>query len=198
MIFTPTELDGAVLIDLEPHRDERGFFARSFCAAEFAAHGLDASVLQCSLSRNPAQHTLRGMHFQHAPMQEVKLVRCVRGSLWDVIIDLRPQSPTFMKHLGVELSAENGRALHVAAGFAHGFLTLADDTDVLYQMSQFHDAARSRGVRWNDPAFAIDWPAEPALISDRDAAYSDFDPTELDAAASTPAAAFSNDSGGAC
>lgn len=179
MRYIPTQLDGAVMIDLEPHADERGWFARAFCAEEFAAHGLDGRILQASLSRNPNKHTLRGMHFQLPPMQEVKLVRCVRGRLWDVIVDLRPGSPTFMRHEAVELSAENGRSIYAPAGFAHGFLTLEDDTDIMYQMSQFHESALGRGVRWNDPAFGIEWPAEPVLISERDAGYADFDPAEL-------------------
>lgn len=174
MIYHKTSLSGACLIDLELHRDDRGFFARSWCVREFAEHGLNPTLVQCNVSYNRQKGTLRGMHYQEAPFAEAKLVRCVRGALYDVIIDLRPDSPTFKHHFGAELTAENRRALYVPEGFAHGFLTLQDDTEVFYQMSQFYSAEHSRGLRWNDPAFGICWPAEVAVISERDRQYADF------------------------
>lgn len=162
------------MIQLEQHGDERGFFARSWCRREFEEHGLDPRLVQCNLSFNRSKGTLRGMHYQQAPFGEAKLVRCVRGALHDVIIDLRPHSPTYKQHFGVELSAENRSALYVPEGFAHGFLTLEDDTEVFYQMSQFYSAEHSRGLRWDDPAFGIWWPTEVRVISERDRTYPDF------------------------
>jgi dTDP-4-dehydrorhamnose 3,5-epimerase len=179
MLFNESELPGAYIIDLEQHVDERGFFARAFCEREFAEHGLPTRFPQCNLSRNRARHTLRGMHYEAPPSAESKLVRCVNGAIYDVIIDLRPGSPTRLKWTSVELTAENGRALFVPAGFAHGFLTLADDTDVFYQMGDFFRAGGARGLRWNDPHFGITWPALPSVISERDAHYADFDPNTL-------------------
>jgi dTDP-4-dehydrorhamnose 3,5-epimerase len=174
LIFQRTPLPDAVLIQLEPHGDDRGFFARTWCQREFQEHGLDPRLVQCNLSFNRSKGTLRGMHYQQAPYGEAKLVRCVRGALHDVIIDLRPHSPTYKQYFGVELSAENRSALYVPEGFAHGFLTLEDDTEVFYQMSQFYSAAHSRGLRWDDPAFGISWPAAVRVISERDRAYPDF------------------------
>jgi dTDP-4-dehydrorhamnose 3,5-epimerase len=175
MIFTETPLRGALLVDIEKHEDERGFFARSFCRREFKAHGLNSQLVQCNISFNPGKGTLRGMHFQVKPHEEAKLVRCTRGAIFDAIIDLRPDSPTYKKDLCVILTAENRRMLYVPEGFAHGFLTLEDATEVFYQISEFYAPECQRGVRWDDPAFAIAWPAAPRLISERDRSYPDFD-----------------------
>jgi dTDP-4-dehydrorhamnose 3,5-epimerase len=174
VIFRETKVPGAFLIEFEPHRDERGSFARSFCAREFEAHGLDARVAQCNLSENRRRGTLRGLHAQEAPHAEAKLVRCTRGSLYDVILDLRPGSPAHGEHVGVTLRAGDSRMLYVPKGVYHGFLTLEDDTEVFYQMSEFYDASAAVGVRWNDPAFGIEWPGEVRVISARDASYPDW------------------------
>ena len=174
MIFTETNLKGAHVIDIEKREDERGFFARSWCRREFEAHGLNPNLAQCNISFNHHNGTLRGMHFQIKPYEEAKLVRCTKGSLCDVIVDLRPDSPTYKKHLSVVLTSENRRTLYVPEGFAHGFLTLEDDTEVFYQISEFYMLKSQRGFRWNDPAFAISWPAEVEFISDRDRNYPDF------------------------
>lgn len=168
MIFTETPLKGAFILDLEPHTDSRGFFARAFCANEFAAHGLNTSVAQSSLSWSRRRGTLRGMHFSVPPGAEAKLVRCIRGAIHDVIIDLRPESPTYHAHFAVELTAESRRALYVPEQFAQGFQTLTDDTEVYYQMSAFYDPACQRGVRYDDPAFGIAWPLPVTEISDKD------------------------------
>ena len=174
MIFLETPLKDARLIDIEKREDERGFFARAWCRREFAANGLNPGLAQCNISFNPHRGTLRGMHFQDKPFEEAKLVRCTSGSLYDVIIDLRPDSATYLKHLGAVLTAENRRMLYVPEGFAHGFLTLRDATEVFYQITEFYAPEAQRGVRWNDPAFAIDWPEEPRLISERDRNFPDF------------------------
>lgn len=176
MQFVATSLADAKIIELEPHRDARGYFARTFCEKEFEAHGLPTHFPQCNLSHNAASGTLRGMHFNAPPDEEAKIVRCVRGAIYDVIIDVRRSSPTFSEWVAVELSADNGRALFIPAGFAHGFLTLVDDTDVFYHMGAYFVPAAARGVRYDDPYFAIEWPREPSVISDRDAQYPDFDP----------------------
>ncbi len=175
MIFGETKIAGVFLLDIEPASDERGFFARFQCPDEFARHGVNFVPAQTSLSRNIAAATLRGMHFQAAPLAEVKLVRVVRGSAFDVAVDLRPDSPTFRRWAGYELSAENGRAVFIPEGIAHGFLTLEPDTDVLYQIAPTYTPGHDRGVRWNDLAFGIEWPRRPEVISARDAAYPDFD-----------------------
>lgn len=175
MRFAESELSGLYLIEVEPHRDERGFFARSFCADEFATHGLPTAFPQQNLSRNARRGTLRGMHINAPPFGEAKLVRAVRGALFDVVVDLRRGSASFGRSLGFELSADNARALFIPAGFAHGFLTLADDTDVLYQMSAPHRPDAARGFRWDDPAVGIAWPELPTLLSERDASYPDLD-----------------------
>ncbi len=175
MIFTPTELPGVFVIDLEPVEDERGFFARSWCHREAATHGIQVDWVQCNVSFNRARGTLRGMHHQRAPHGEAKLVRCTQGAIHDVVIDLRPDSPAFRRHAAVELSAENHRALYIpASAIAHGFLTLADDTEVFYQMSTYYVPQAATGLRWNDPAFAVEWPELVRVISDRDATYPDF------------------------
>ena len=173
MIFEATPIPGLVIVDLDMHTDERGFFARSWCAREFADAGLPDGLAQCSISWNKSRHTLRGMHWQAAPHGEGKLVRCTGGALLDVVVDLRAESPTYLDHFSAELTSSNRSALFIPAGLAHGFLTLADETEVLYQMDTPYVAEASRGVRWDDPAFAIDWPAVPAVISERDSTYPD-------------------------
>jgi dTDP-4-dehydrorhamnose 3,5-epimerase len=171
MIFTETSLRGAFIIDLEPRADERGFFARSWCAEEFEKLGLNARLSQCNISFNEKRGTLRGMHYQVEPYPEAKVVRCTMGSIYDVIIDLRPDSPTFKNWYGIELSAENHRALYVPIDFAHGFQTLTDHSEVSYQMSEFFHPECSRGVRWDDPAFAVAWPLVTVIVSERDSSF---------------------------
>jgi dTDP-4-dehydrorhamnose 3,5-epimerase len=156
---------------MAPMADERGYFARTFCAEEFAAHGLVSGVSQCSVSFNRKRGTLRGMHFQAAPHDEQKLVRCVSGAIFDVIVDIRPESPTRRRWFGVELTAANRRSLYIPQGFAHGFITLADDTEVFYSMSVPHVAGAARGLRWSDPLLGIRWPLQPMVMSTRDAEY---------------------------
>jgi len=175
VIFTPTRLAGAFIIDLEERHDERGFFARAWCAAELEAHGLNPAVDQCNVSHNTASGTLRGLHYQAAPHEEAKVVRCTRGRLYDVLVDLRPGSSTFGDHVGVELSAQSRRMAYVPEGFAHGFLTLEPDTEVFYMMSAGYAPESARGVRWDDPALGIDWPGPVRVISDRDRSYPDLD-----------------------
>ena len=171
MIFTPSPLPGAFIVDMEPHLDERGFFARTYCAAEFAAQGLGPPLHQCSVSYNARKGTLRGLHYQGAPHEEHKLVRCTAGVVFDVIVDIRGSSPTYRRWYGAELSAANRRALFIPPGFAHGFVSLTDDAEMYYMISTPHVPQAGRGFRWNDPAFAIDWPVAPAVISPRDASY---------------------------
>jgi dTDP-4-dehydrorhamnose 3,5-epimerase len=172
--FTPTEIPGAFLVDIEPIEDQRGFFARTWCREEFSQRGLNPHLAQSSVSFNWSQGTLRGMHYQVTPHQEAKLVRCTMGTIYDVIVDLRPDSPTLRRWMGIDLSAVNRRMLFIPEGLAHGFITLQDDTEVLYQMSCAYHAASARGVRWDDPAFGIRWPTAPKLISERDRTYPDF------------------------
>ena len=174
MKFVETGLGGAYVIEPENHSDERGFFGRTFCRREFDSQGLNSCVAQCSVSFNRKQGTLRGMHFQVAPHQEAKLVRCTMGSIFDVIIDLRPNSPTLKRYFSVVLSAENRTALYVPEGFAHGFQTFEDNSEVFYQISEFYSPECARGVRWNDPTFAIHWPDDERIILDRDQSYPDF------------------------
>jgi dTDP-4-dehydrorhamnose 3,5-epimerase len=176
MKFRETPLSGAFVVDIEPHADERGFFARTWCSQEFAGHGLEHALVQASISQNVRRGTVRGMHLQLPPSHESKFVRCTRGAIYDVIIDLRPESPTYLQHFGVELEARTWRALYIPPLMAHGFQTLADDTEVLYQMTDVHVAQLGFGVRWNDPAFAIQWPIkEQITILGRDRDYADFD-----------------------
>ena len=177
MRFVATEIPGAFIVELEPHRDERGFFARSFCEEEFAAAGISMHAVQANLSYNARARTLRGLHFQ-ACGEEPKLVQCVRGRVWDVALDLRPFSPAFGRSVGVELSPETGRLFFIPPGCAHGFLTLTDATDLLYLMGGAFIPGAGRGVRWNDPAFRVAWPAEPEVLSERDANYPDFVPAD--------------------
>jgi len=176
MRFEPTPLAGAVVIELDKRADERGFFARVFCEREFAEAGLDTRFVQINNSLSKDRGTLRGMHYQLGEAAEVKVVRCIRGALWDAILDLRPGSATFGRSFGAELSAENRRMMYVPRGFAHGFLTLEEDTEAFYLVTAFYAPDRERGIRWNDPRFAIRWPAEPLVISDKDAQQRDFDP----------------------
>lgn len=176
MKFIETKLQGAYVIELEQRGDARGFFARAFCSKEFQEMGLSHQFVQMndSLSRNKG--TLRGMHFQLPPHQETKLVRCIRGSLCDVILDLREDSPNFAQHVHVELTADNRRMLYVPKGFAHSFVTLENDTEALYLTDGFYAPEAERGVRWNDPFFGIKWPVDPTVISNKDASFPDFDP----------------------
>jgi dTDP-4-dehydrorhamnose 3,5-epimerase len=174
MRFQPTKLAGVFEIEIEARADERGFFARTWCREEFQAHGLNPALAQCSISFNHLQGTLRGMHFQAAPYQEAKLVRCTRGSLFDVALDLRPASPTFLQWTGVTLTADARNMLYIPEGCAHGFLTLENDTEALYQIAEFYHPEASRGVRWDDHAFQIAWPRPVTVISERDRTYSDF------------------------
>lgn len=174
MRFVETPLRGAYLIEIEPVTDPRGFFARTWCAEEFAAHGLNAALSQCNISVSHQRATLRGMHYQSAPHEEAKLVRCTRGAIYDVIIDLRPQSATFRHWFSATLTAESHRMLYVPEGFAHGLLTLEDETEVFYQMSVPYAGASARGVRWNDPTFGIEWPEAPQTMSEKDRDWPDF------------------------
>jgi dTDP-4-dehydrorhamnose 3,5-epimerase len=181
MRFEPLgDIDGAALVQIEPHSDSRGFFSRIFCVEEFAAAGLPTAVVQVSVSYNEHSGTVRGMHFQWPPSQEGKLVRCTRGRLYDVLLDLRPQSPSYLRHVGVTLDEDNRAAAYIPPGIAHGFQTLLPRTEVLYQMTDQFAPALGAGVRWNDPAFSIRWPMQAAVISERDANYPDFDPRQFE------------------
>ena len=184
MLFIETRLKGAYIIEPERLEDERGFFARTFCRKEFESHGLNPNFVQCNISYNKKKGTLRGMHYQAAPYEEAKLVRCTKGGIYDVIIDLRPDSPTYCQWIAVELTAHSSaysaqltadfKMLYIPEGFAHGFMTLTDNTEVFYQMSEFHMPEYARGVRWNDPAFGIHWPKDVTVISEKDKRYDDF------------------------
>ncbi len=174
MTFTETKVKGVFIVDPERREDVRGFFARTWCEQEFADHGLNPRLVQCSVSFNRRKGTLRGMHYQAAPHGEAKLVRCTMGSIFDVAVDLRPASPSFRQSVAVVLSSENRRMIYIPEGCAHGFQTLADDTEVFYQMSQAYAAEYARGVRWNDPAFDIPWPPGDRIIIARDQEYPDF------------------------
>jgi dTDP-4-dehydrorhamnose 3,5-epimerase len=180
LLFVETPLQGAFVIDLQPVSDERGFFARAWCQHEFEEHGLESRLAQCSVSFNYSAGTLRGLHYQAPPHEEVKIVRCTSGAVFDVIVDLRPNSSTYAAHHSVILSAANRRMLYIPEGFAHGFQTLEDNTEVYYQMSEFYAPDAARGVRWNDPAFGIVWPhAERLIIAERDRTYPDFHATHI-------------------
>ena len=173
MKITRLPLSGAHLVELEPVADERGFFARTWCAEEFHTYGLNSSVAQCSISYNKCRGTLRGLHYQAEPHAEIKLVRCTAGAIYDVILDLRPASATYRKWFAVELTATNRKTLYIPEGLAHGFQTLVDDTEVLYQMSVNYHLECARGVRWNDPLFGIEWPVHDPIISQRDRSFPD-------------------------
>jgi dTDP-4-dehydrorhamnose 3,5-epimerase len=174
MHFIPTPLQGAYIIKLQQLEDERGFFARTWCQREFLNHGLDPSLVQCNVSFNHKKGTIRGMHFQLPPHAETKLVRCIKGKIYDVIVDLRPDSETYLQWTAVDLTAENRRALYIPKGFAHGFQALENNTEVFYQMSDFYSPSHACGFRWNDPSFRIDWPEIVSVISERDQTYPDF------------------------
>jgi dTDP-4-dehydrorhamnose 3,5-epimerase len=174
MIFFETELKGAFLIEPEKKEDERGFFARTWCVNEFKEFGLNTKLVQSSISFNKKKGTLRGMHYQIAPFEEAKLVRCTQGEIFDVIIDLRPNSKTFKKYISAVLNEDNRKMLYIPEGFAHGFQTLTDNAEVFYQISQFYSPDHSRGVRWNDPVFGIVWPEDQRIIIERDRNYPDF------------------------
>jgi dTDP-4-dehydrorhamnose 3,5-epimerase len=171
-----TALEGAKIVEIEPSEDERGFFARTYCSREFEALGLEPCIAQCNVSYNRRRGTLRGMHFQRAPHEEAKLVRCTRGAIHDVIVDLRAGSRSYLRWIALELSADNRRALYVPRGFAHGFQALTDEAEVFYQMSEFYVPGAASGVRWNDPAFGIEWPIRDPILSPRDATYPDYSP----------------------
>lgn len=179
MIFHETPLPGAYLIDVEKREDERGFFARTWCLQEFEARGVTTRFVQANVSWNAKRGTLRGMHFQVAPHSEVKVVRCTRGAICDVIIDLRPDSPTFLQHFSTRLTADNYRMLYVPEQFAHGYQSLANHTEVVYQVSEFYTPDAERGLRFNDPMFNISWPLPVTVISDKDSHWPDFSPASL-------------------
>jgi dTDP-4-dehydrorhamnose 3,5-epimerase len=181
MLFRPLDIPGAVLVTIERKADPRGFFARSFCAEEFREHGLPAAFVQCSISYNERRATLRGMHFQWPPSREGKLVRCVRGRLFDVLIDLRPGSPTYLQHRTLVLDQDERNAVFIPHGIAHGFQTLADGTEAFYQMTDFFAPELNGGVRWNDPVFGIAWPLAAPVLSGRDAGCADFDRAAFEA-----------------
>jgi dTDP-4-dehydrorhamnose 3,5-epimerase len=175
MIFQETKLPGVFEIRIERMQDERGFFARSWCRKEFEVHGLNPSLVQCNISVSKRKGTLRGVHYQAAPYWEAKLVRCTRGAIYDVAVDLRRESPTFKQWAAIVLTADDRNMAFIPEGCAHGFLTLDDETEVFYQMSEFYNAGSARGVRWDDPAFRIQWPAKVEVISERDGAYPNFE-----------------------
>jgi dTDP-4-dehydrorhamnose 3,5-epimerase len=177
MIFNETKIPGVFEIGLEPRTDERGFFARSWCQREFEEHGLNPRTVQCNVSFNEKKGTLRGMHYQETPFAEAKIVRCTQGAIYDVIVDLRAESTAFKKWTALALTSERRNMIYIPEGCAHGFLTLEDNTELFYQMSEFYHPELSRGVRWNDPAFQIVWPSAVQLISERDASYPDFKPS---------------------
>jgi dTDP-4-dehydrorhamnose 3,5-epimerase len=175
MIFVETELSGACIVELDRIEDERGFFARTWCQRELAEQGLETRIAQCNTSFSSRRGTVRGMHFQREPFAEVKIIKCIAGALYDVIIDLRPHSPTYKRWVGVELSAASRHALYVPKGFAHGFQTLRDDVETFYMVSEFYTPEAEAGVRWDDPAFGIEWPmTPPSQISDKDRGWPDF------------------------
>ena len=174
MLFTETPLNGAYTIELEKRGDERGFFARFFCVEEFSELNLDSNIVQINNSLSTDKATLRGIHYQLAPKQETKIVRCIKGGLWDVIVDLRAQSQTFLKWYGSELNAENRKMMFVPKGFGHGFITLQENTEALYLVTEFYLPSLERGIRWNDPKIGIEWPLTPKIISDKDNNHPDF------------------------
>lgn len=178
MIFTETKLRGAFIIDIEPREDSRGFFARAFCQHEFAAHGLKPIIAQANIAFNKKRGTLRGMHFQLPPVAETKLLRCTRGGILDIIVDLRPESPTYLQHIAVELNEDNGRALYVPERFAHGYQVLRDNTETSYQVGEFYAPGSEGGLFYNDPRLALPWPLPVAVISDKDQQWKMLDEQE--------------------
>ena len=189
MIFTETRLPGAFIVDLEPRGDDRGFFARAFCQREFEAHGLKPLIAQANISFNRRKGTVRGLHFQFPPAAETKFVRCSRGAIVDVIVDLRPESPTYLQHVAVELTAENRRGLYVPERFAHGYQVLEDDTETTYQVGEFYTPAAESGLRFSDPRLGIQWPLEPTDMSDKDRVWKLLDEVEPQIAVRMAAAA---------
>lgn len=177
MIFNELDIPGAYLLEPERHEDRRGFFARTYCRHELEERGLDPTVVQCNISVNKRRGTVRGMHWQAEPWEEIKLVRCTYGAIVDVLLDLRPGSPTCTRHVAIELTAKSRQSLYIPAGIAHGFQTLEDDTEIFYQMSEFYHPEAARGVRWNDPAFSLSWPLEISEISEKDLAFADWERT---------------------
>ncbi len=180
MKFTETKLKGAFIIELQKLEDDRGYFARTWCQNEFLQHGLDADVVQCNVSQNPKKGTLRGMHYQDPPHAETKIVRCTRGAVYDVIVDLRPDSETFLEWIAAELSADNGRIMYIPKGFGHGFQSLEENSMVFYQVSEFYARDYCRGLRWNDPQLKISWPHPVAAISAQDKAWEDLNLAKLE------------------
>ena len=174
MKFNETRIPGVWVVETEPAEDERGWFSRSWCKKEFAAHGLNTEMMQCGMSLNRRKGTLRGMHYQSEPHGECKLVRCLRGALHDVVVDLRPHSPVFRQVVAVDLTQDNLKAIYIPEGVAHGFQTLVDDTLVYYQMSEYYESSAACGVRWDDPAFGIEWPLADLILSDKDQNWPDF------------------------
>jgi dTDP-4-dehydrorhamnose 3,5-epimerase len=172
LLITQTDLEGACIIDIDPRRDERGYFARVWCSREFDEQGLNTKLVQCNVAYNYKRGILRGMHYQNHPYAEVKLVRCTRGAVYDVIVDLRVDSPSYLKWVGVELTEENHRMLYVPEGFAHGYVTLQDDSELFYQVSQFYTPGAEGGIRWDDPAVGIEWPdVGELMISEKDRSW---------------------------
>lgn len=176
MIFTETHLKDAFIIDLDKKGDDRGFFARAFCANEYEEHGLNPNVAQCNMSRSSQKYTLRGFHYQIEGAEEAKSIRCMKGKILDVIIDLRKDSPTYCQHVAVELSEENHRMLYVPESFAHAFITLEEDCEVFYMVSNFYAPGKERGIRWNDPAIGVEWPTDQPVLSEKDQNWPDFNP----------------------
>ena len=180
MRFIETDLQGAYIIELERREDERGFFARGFCQKEFAQHGLKPVIAQANVASNRRKGTIRGMHFQYPPNAETKLVRCTRGGILDIIVDLRPESPTYLRHIAVELTAENQRALYVPERFAHGYQALEDNTDTSYQVGEFYTPSAEGGLRYDDPRLGLSWPLPVSVMSDKDKVYKSLDEVELE------------------
>ena len=180
MKIVPLELPGAAVVELEPNTDDRGFFARTWCSREFEEAGLPSTIVQTNLSQTRLRGTIRALHYQRPPSREGKLVRCIRAEIFDVIVDIRPDSPAFLRHVGVELSEANRLALYIPPGFAHGFQTLAPDAEVWYQMTDFYQPGVTGGLRWDDPALGIQWPLEPSTMNERDATYPDLNREELE------------------
>lgn len=176
MIFTQTKLKDAYILDLDKKEDHRGFFARTFCANEFKAYGLNTTFVQANMSRTLHKHTIRGLHYQIEGAEESKLIRCTKGAILDVIIDIREGSPTFGQYISVELTEDNHKQIYVPEGFAHGFITLVDNIEVSYLVSQFYTPGKEKGIRWNDPYFGIEWPVDNPILSEKDANYEDFKP----------------------